>query len=417
MFPYQDPTGSDCLKRQGALATYQGKLNAQYETVWKVPGTKFVPIRAFSPLQPSGQPDRIVSFIAGAQSNNTMVTWIAFPRRHESVDEAQIDANRTLQEEYTEWVVQSSGDKLASITFTTEFAAYFQTLADVSFEALVAGIKAVIPNANPTVQELYGTNQAPLPLAADGVVGPVTWTVLGQVLDRPESSPPTMQLGSRGDDVVSLQTRLAWLGVLDGKLDGSFGPKTQAAVMAAQKRYARGGSLFRDNLANNPWNNGEKGLLCMVQNENTLPLLFGLLVNCAVPRLDMPVQDVCTAVTPNNCVPGRNSDPNVCRVSQDEARKGNVLSLSDPVGVQIVTLQGIWRINDGKTNRQIDINNPKDNQGAWQVSRGGHRAVLKNLPGLTVDGSPIKTGAQVARRLQVGARVTIAAEKDLQQSL
>jgi Putative peptidoglycan binding domain len=409
MFPYQDPTGSDCLKRQGALETYQGKLNAQYETVWKVPGTKFVPIRAFSALQPGGQPDRIVSFTTGAKFSNATVTWTAFPRRHESLGEAQIDADRTLQEEYTEWVVQSSGSKIASISFTTEFAAYFQTLADISFEALVAGIKEVIPNANPTVQELYGTDQKPLPLTADGVVGPETWTVLGQVLDRPESNPPTMRLGSRGDDVVSLQTRLAWLGVLDGKLDGDFGPKTQAAVTAVQKRYARGGNLFRRNLADNPWNNGEKGLLCMVQNENTLPLLFGLVVNCAVPRLDMPVQDVCNAVTPENCVPGRNSDPNVCRATQTEARNGNVLSLSDPVGVRIVTLQGIWRINGA----QIDINEPTKNQGAWQVSRSSHRAVLKNLPGLTVDGSPITTGAQVARRLQVGAQVRLAAAKDL----
>jgi Putative peptidoglycan binding domain len=208
-----------------------------------------------------------------------------------------------------------------------------------------------------------------------------------------------------------LQTRLAWLGLLNGKLDGAFGPKTQAAVIAAQKRYAGGGELFRQNLANNPWNNGKKGIFCMVQNENTLPLLFGLVVNCAVPRLDMPEQEVCNAVGSLNCVPGRNSDPNVCRLTQNEVRKDNVLSLSDPVGIRIVTLQGMWKIN----NVQIDINDPAKNQGAWQVSRNGHRAVLKNLPGLTVDGSPITTGAQVARRLQVGARVTIAAEKDLKR--
>ncbi len=411
MFPYQDPTGSDSLQRQGALETYRGKINAQYETVSKVSGTKFLPIRAFSPLQPSGLAERIITFSTGAQFTNVTVTWIAFPKRKQSVNAAEVDADRTLQEEYTEWVVQSSGGKITSITFTTEFAAYFQTLADISFEALVAGIKDVIPTANPTVQELYGTDQKPQPLTADGVVGPATWAILGNVLDRPESSPPTMRLGSQGESVVSLQTRLAWLGLLDGKLDGSFGPKTEAAVIAAQKRYAGGGELFRRNLGNNPWNNGKKGLLCMTQAENTLPLLFGLAVNCAVPRLDMPVQEVCSAVGSLNCVPGRNSDPNVCRAVQDQVRNGNVLSLSDPVGIRIVTLQGMWRINGTK----IDINDSTKNQGAWQVSRGSHRAVLKNLPGLTVDGSPITSGAQVARLLQVGARVTIAAEKDLKR--
>jgi hypothetical protein len=409
MFPYQDPTGSDCLQRQNAIDTYRAKLNAQYETSANTLDTQFVPVRAFSDLASSGRADRVVSFSTGATFNSDIVTWNAFPRRNETVN-TQVDADRTLQEEYAEWVVQSSAGKLSSITFTTEFASYFQTLADLSFEALVAGIKEVIPNANPTVQELYGTDQKPLPLTADGVVGPATWDLFGQILDRPPSRPPTMRLGSKGESVVSLQTRLTWLGLLDAKLDGDFGPKTQTAVIAAQKRYVGGGELFRQNLFDNPWNNGQKGIFCMAQSENTLPLLFALLAKCSVPRLEMMVQDVCGEVSPS-CVAGRNSDPNVCTEAQTQARNGRVLSLSDPVGIRIMELQGIWKIN----NLRIKINDPTDNQGVWQVSRGNHRAVLKNLPGLTLNGAPVTSGSQVARMLQVGAKVTSAAAKDLKR--
>ena len=74
-------------------------------------------------------------------------------------------------------------------------------------------------------------------LAVDGVVGPATWAALGG--DRPE--PPTLSEGSRGHVVERLQTTLN-----DGRgsfvsfspplvVDGIYGPKTAAAVRAAQQ--------------------------------------------------------------------------------------------------------------------------------------------------------------------------------------
>ncbi len=412
MFPYQDPTGTDSLKRQGALETYQGKVHAQAETAVRLSGTQLVPIATFSALKPSGLADRVIpTLLPGAQFHNAIVPWTAFPRRNQAVNNADVDANRRLQEEYVEWLAQSAAGRITTVTFTTEFATYFQTLADISFEALVAGIKDVLPNANPTVQELYGTSQKPLPLLADGVVGSATWGLLERILDRPPANAPTLRRGSKGESVVWLQTRLAWLNLFTGKLDGEFGATTEAAVIAAQKRYAGGGELFKQNLQNNPWNNGLKGILCMAHPDNTLPLLFGLLSYCAVPRPEVPAQEVCNLVGGTHCVVGRSSDPNICMATQTEVLNGNVLSPSDPVGVQIVKLQGIWRIN----NVQIDINDPLKNQGIWQLSRGNHRALLKNVPGLTLDGAPITTGAQVARKLQVGARITIAAAKDIKR--
>jgi peptidoglycan hydrolase-like protein with peptidoglycan-binding domain len=71
-------------------------------------------------------------------------------------------------------------------------------------------------------------------LTADGVVGPLTWAAL------PDGGPmPTLQEGSSGAVVKSLQQVLSngaseW-GVGPGAIDGQFGPKTKASVIAFQK--------------------------------------------------------------------------------------------------------------------------------------------------------------------------------------
>lgn len=70
-------------------------------------------------------------------------------------------------------------------------------------------------------------------LTADGVVGPSTWAAL-EATATPQR--PILRLGSQGAAVVELQQMLRSLGVFSGPADGDFGPQTQAAVIAAQKR-------------------------------------------------------------------------------------------------------------------------------------------------------------------------------------
>ncbi|MEA2434057.1 MAG: N-acetylmuramoyl-L-alanine amidase [Actinomycetota bacterium] len=75
-------------------------------------------------------------------------------------------------------------------------------------------------------------------ILVDGVIGPHTWSELVEASwrlgDRPLylAHPPM-----RGDDVVSLQSRLNALGFDSGREDGIFGRLTDAAVRGFQKEY------------------------------------------------------------------------------------------------------------------------------------------------------------------------------------
>ena len=70
-------------------------------------------------------------------------------------------------------------------------------------------------------------------LTADKIIGPNTWTALSKAA-------PTVRSGSKGNAVSALQVLLGGLSV-----DGSFGPKTKAAVVAYQSAH----SLSADGIA------------------------------------------------------------------------------------------------------------------------------------------------------------------------
>ncbi len=79
-------------------------------------------------------------------------------------------------------------------------------------------------------------------LAADGVVGPKTWSALNAAT-APKPTPPassggsgpTLRMGDRGEPVKALQNRLNALGYKAGSADGVFGNGTLSAVKAFQK--------------------------------------------------------------------------------------------------------------------------------------------------------------------------------------
>lgn len=75
-------------------------------------------------------------------------------------------------------------------------------------------------------------------LVVDGIVGPETWGALQAA--RLSLGDRLLSLAGRwyvGDDVTALQERLAELGFDTGRVDGVFGPLTEAALRAFQREY------------------------------------------------------------------------------------------------------------------------------------------------------------------------------------
>jgi hypothetical protein len=169
--------------------------------------------------------------------------------------------------------------------------------------------------------------------------------------------------------------------------------------------FSRAGR-FRNFGARGPWNNGERGILCLAQQFNTLGALFNLLGHCGIHRPQLDPSDVCGDVG-GFCGANRNSDPRVCLAAQTLVREGRSFSLRNPAGIHVLELQGLWKV-DGTP---VDINDPESNQGAWVVDRNGRRAVLDVTGRVTMGDDPITSGAQVSARLLVGADV-IAAPDD-----
>jgi peptidoglycan hydrolase-like protein with peptidoglycan-binding domain len=94
----------------------------------------------------------------------------------------------------------------------------------------------------PLTQEAVIKFQEAQGLSADGIVGPATASALAQTRNSSASSSAEtsslLQVGDAGPAVTALQQRLAVAGYYQGTVDGTFGPQTEAAVLAFQQ--ARG---------------------------------------------------------------------------------------------------------------------------------------------------------------------------------
>jgi hypothetical protein len=174
-----------------------------------------------------------------------------------------------------------------------------------------------------------------------------------------------------------------------------FGDNFDPDAASPRARAAR----FVRHLRRNPWNNGERGILCLTHGSNTMGALFGLLGACGVPKNVDPTA-MCGSVG-DACVPGRNSDPAVCSTAQRLASANRSFAPQDPCGIRIEGLDraGRWTI-DGQV---VDINAPAGNRGVWTIVRNGRRAVFKFQGDVRLDGARVETGAQLATQLTVAA--------------
>ena len=181
---------------------------------------------------------------------------------------------------------------------------------------------------------------------------------------------------------------------------------TNVEGMPSMERERR----FLGHLRNNPWNNGRNGIMALTLGPNSFGALFGLAIACGIKKEGLPSDQVCGNIG-GACVAGRQSDPRICTVCQEQVRAGKVFSLDDPIGIFISNLIGNWTVGD----TQIPINDPAQNQGRWRVTRNGRRARLKvgGAQALKLDNDAITTGAQVADKLFVAANVVTAFEAAL----
>ena len=226
----------------------------------------------------------------------------------------------------------------------------------------------------------------------DGVLSRVTFTT-----EFPEYFEALAQVGA--DRLREEVTRLhPGAHPTDKELfGGAFNPATATPQARANQ--------FRRNLPRNPWNNGERDILCLTLGANNMFALFNLLGVCGVPRPDQNPGDVC-ASSEGACVPNRNSDPSVCIAAQNLARADRSFCPQDPCGVRILNLDraGQWTV-DGKV---IDINDEAANRGIWKITRNGRRGVFTVQGDVRLAGASINSGAALSEQLIVGAEVVHA---------
>ena len=312
MFGYSDPSGTNLLSRFRAISEWRSIIEGHYRDAAKEPGSAFTWIDALLDIEED-------------KRQEATIPWKAFPIRVGGTA-ARIDADRGLQEEYVEWAVfRDSTGAIDHITFTTEFREYFGVLAGVSPTGIATAITSMYPDAEPTVEEVYGL-------------------------------------------------------------------RTISGTTRRQREF-----LFLRNLRDNPWNNGEKGIMALETRVNSIPALFGLAAFCGVEKAGLPAESVCASATLGECAPGRQSDPQICTACQQQVRAEKSFSLIDPIGIFIDRMSGTWTV-DGT---QVDINDQTAANPRWQVSRNGRRGTLqvKGDTELLLDGDEIESGAQVADKL------------------
>jgi hypothetical protein len=180
-----------------------------------------------------------------------------------------------------------------------------------------------------------------------------------------------------------------------------FGVGFNPAAASPQARAER----FRQNLSRNPWNNGERGILCLTLGANNMFALFNLLGACGKPRPELNPGDVCGS-TGGACDPKRNSDPSVCIGAQNLARGDRSFCLQDPCGIRIIGLDpaGQWKVD----NQAVNINDEANNRGIWKVSRNGRRGIFAFQGDVRLAGGRIQTGTALSEQLIVGADVVHA---------
>jgi hypothetical protein len=167
-----------------------------------------------------------------------------------------------------------------------------------------------------------------------------------------------------------------------------------------------GGKYRRDNVHNR---STEGRLAHLIQPSNTLVAAVVLAAQATVLRQASDGEPVTSAQELVRCgglgEPLRNSDPQIAAAVNDAAATGAEISLQDPLGLYI----------DGLLTAGMQTPDGADPASFWTVERGGPGHAVRasysvppehgyEVGDITLDGRPIRFGAQLADR--VGVRLT-----------
>ena len=129
-----------------------------------------------------------------------------------------------------------SGPAVAQIIGLLERIDLLGDAADVPEQSRISASE---PTYDARVELAVRTFQQQRGLTVDGVVGPLTFRRLDEARWRLGDRILTHLPGSlqAGDDVYALQRRLLDLGFSVGRVDGYFGPETEAGVREFQRNF------------------------------------------------------------------------------------------------------------------------------------------------------------------------------------
>jgi hypothetical protein len=158
----------------------------------------------------------------------------------------------------------------------------------------------------------------------------------------------------------------------------------------------------------NPHNeyNSTKGIVHLVQQNNTLDAELYIAANASIWRTDTAGKPITDVVTCKNCgddaglgEPRRNSDPLIASSINALAREGRALSIPNPVGLYIASLntQG-WKTPDGS-----------DVSACWKITRGNPAVRARfeapnskfAVSDIRIGDQPIRHAAQIAEHVMV----------------
>lgn len=156
------------------------------------------------------------------QANNLPSDGIVGPKTWHQLDKSFSAVKRVSDWNRPTIKIASKGDDVTLIQDILRALHFFSGKIDSIFGPLTENAVKEFQNANG--------------LAADGIVGPITWDSMQNAINPEELDFILLKEDNTGDEVIILQHKLKKLGFFPGSVTGSFGPETTLAIKNFQRK-------------------------------------------------------------------------------------------------------------------------------------------------------------------------------------